>query len=280
MTPDYPIALVCDSTADIPDALVDQYHINVVPNILMVEGKSYTDGRDITREEFYQRLPGWRDLPTTGTASAGEYELLFEKLLSNGAQRILSIHAASNLSGICNAAQVAANAFDNRVTVIDSQQLSMGTGFQVLAAAEAIQRSEPFESVIEIIHDVRRRVRVFAMLDTLEFVRRSGRVSWARARIGNFLNLKPFVEVQAGKVLSMGEARTRQRGIKRLKEFLQKLGPIDCLAILHSNAEQDAHQFLENLGQFEHLSIPIVNITTIIGVHVGPQGLGFAAVVS
>ena len=280
MTQDNPIALVCDSTADIPESLLDPYQISVVPNILMVDGKSYVDGRDITREEFYQRLPGWRELPTTGTASAGEYEQLYEKLLSNGAQKIISIHAASNLSGIFNAAQVAANAFDNRVTVFDSQQLSLGTGFQVLAAAEAIKRSEPIESVIEIINDVRRRARVFAMLDTLEYVRRSGRVSWARARIGNFLNLKPFVEVQAGKVLSMGEARTRQRGIKRLKEFLLKLGPLDRLAILHSNAEADARQFMEDLDQFDHLAIPVVNITTIIGVHVGPQGLGFAAVVS
>ncbi len=280
MTQDNPIALVCDSTADIPESLLDEYQISVVPNILMVDGKSYVDGRDITREEFYQRLPGWRELPTTGTASAGEYEQLYEKLLSNGAQKIISIHAASNLSGIFNAAQVAANAFDNRVTVFDSQQLSLGTGFQVLAAAEAIKRSEPIEFVIEIINDVRRRARVFAMLDTLEYVRRSGRVSWARARIGNFLNLKPFVEVQAGKVLSMGEARTRQRGIKRLKEFLLKLGPLDRLAILHSNAEADARQFMEDLDQFDHLAIPVVNITTIIGVHVGPQGLGFAAVVS
>ena len=165
-------------------------------------GKNFTNGC-LDGENY--RLQVLHLLVSTNNYMKNYYQI--------GAQKIISIHAASNLSGIFNAAQVAANAFDNRVTVFDSQQLSLGTGFQVLAAAEAIKRSEPIESVIEIINDVRRRARVFAMLDTLEYVRRSGRVSWARARIGNLLNLKPFVEVQAGKVLSMGEARTRQRGI-------------------------------------------------------------------
>jgi DegV family protein with EDD domain len=122
------------------------------------------------------------------------------------------------------------------------------------------------------------RVGIIAMLDTLEYIRRSGRVSWARARIGNLLQIKPFIELKDGTVSSLGESRTRGKGIQRLKEFLIKLGNLERLAILHTNAEQDAHKFLDNLHI--HLSHPplVINVTTVIGTHVGPNALGFAAV--
>jgi fatty acid-binding protein DegV len=113
----------------------------------------------------------------------------------------------------------------------------------------------------------------------LEYVRRSGRVSWARARIGNLLNLKAFIEVKEGKVLSLGEGRTRQKSIDRFVELVRKLGPLERLAILHSNAEQDARRMLGNLNPILPSEPLIVNVTTVIGVHVGPNGLGIAAVV-
>ena len=119
------------------------------------------------------------------------------------------------------------------------------------------------------------------MLDTLEYVRRSGRVSWARARLGNLLNFKPFVELIEGKVLNLGETRTRHRGIDRLKELLFNLGALENLAILHTNAESDARQFWAEVKDHFQPSIEplIVNVTTIIGVHIGPNGLGFAAII-
>jgi len=157
--------------------------------------------------------------------------------------------------------------------------VSLGLGFQVLAAAEAVRQEASLESVLRRVEDVRRRIRLIAMLDTLEYVRRSGRVSWARARLGNFFQVRPFIELRDGNVLSLGETRTRSKGIQRLKETLLKLGNLERLAILHSNAEDDARRFLDDLG----LSLPfpplVINVTTIIGTHVGPNGLGFAAVI-
>jgi DegV family protein with EDD domain len=233
----------------------------------------------MTREQFYRHLPEMKSLPTTATASSGTYEQLYQDLFHQGFSQIISIHASSLLSGIYNAAIIAAQAFENRIHVIDSQSISLGLGFQAIAAAEAAP-SQPLEKVLEIIADVRRRIRVIALLDTLEFVRRSGRVSWARARLGEFLQIKPLIEVRAGKVVSLGETRTRRKGIERLTEILSSLGRIDRLAILHTNAEADAQAFLDAIqSKIEHPPF-CVNITTVIGTHTGPKALGFTVMLS
>lgn len=274
------IAFVTDSTADIPTEQQNLFRIEIVPNILIVEGKCLEDGKDISREEFYRRLPTLKLPPTTSTASSGAYEQVYERVLSQGARQVISVHAASALSGIYNSARVAASRFNERVYVIDSKQLSLGTGFQVLAAAEAAARGATIEKVLETLQKVRLRIRVVAMLDTLEYVRRSGRVSWARARLGSLLNIKPFVEVKEGQVMSIGETRTRRKGIERLKELLLKQGPLERLAILHTNSELDARQILDDINPYLLLTeiSPIINVTTIVGVHTGPNGLGFAVV--
>ncbi len=272
------IAIVTDSTADIPADYAERYLIHVIPNIIIIDGKSLEDGVDITRQEFYEKLVSMKTLPTTATASSGVYQQLYERLLGQGAKNILSIHASSLLSGIYNAAHIAAQEFQDRVSVIDSQQLSLGLGFQVLEAARAVSRRESLRAVFSIIDDVRRRIRLIAMLDTLEYIHRSGRVSWARARLGNLLRIKPFVEVKNGSVLSLGEARTYQRGVARLRELLLHQGPIEQLAILHTNAEENARRFLSNLP----LPLPenplLVNVTSVIGTHTGPNGIGFTLV--
>ncbi|MCU0487678.1 MAG: DegV family protein [Anaerolineales bacterium] len=274
------IAIVTDSTADIPPDLAAQYQVHIVPNLMVIAGKSYEDGAGISREEFYRRLPGMKEIPTTATASAGTYEALYESLLNQGAKHVISIHAPAALSGIMNAASAAAIRFEERIKVLDSGQLSLGLGFQALAAAEAALRGATIDQVLHLLESIYYRARVVAMLDTLEYVRRSGRVSWARARLGNLLSIKPFVEVQHGKVLSIGETRTRRKGIERLRHLLIQTSPLERLGILHSNAEADALAFLDELKfQLELPAlVPVVNITTIVGVHVGPSGLGFAAI--
>jgi DegV family protein with EDD domain len=278
MRPPTQTAIVTDSTADIPQNLVEEYHIQVIPNIIVIDGESLEDGVGISREDFYRRLPDMKTAPSTATASSGAYQALYESLLQTGYENILSIHTSSLLSGIFNAASVAAQAFGEQVRVIDSGYVTMGLGFQVLAAAEAARQGLSMEAIQNHLTDVRKRVRVIAMLDTLEYLRRSGRVSWAKARLGNLLHLKAFVEVNEGRIVSLGEARTRRKGIERLKEFLKNLGPLERLAILHTNAEAEARKILNETSPHLVLRPLVVNITTIIGTHVGPNGLGFATV--
>jgi DegV family protein with EDD domain len=277
-------AIVTDSTADLPADLVERYQIEVVPNLVVIDGKSYTDGIDISRQEFYERLPGIRNLPTTATASEGAYQEVYENLLQKGAQSVFSIHLASQLSSVFSVASAAAQAFGydkeqyKRVNVVDSKQLSLGLGFQALEAAEAFSQGANLEDVLKHLANVRQRCKVMAMLDTLEYVRRSGRVSWMRAQLGNILSIKPFLEVREGEVLRLGEARTRGKGIERLLNFARQLGKLERLAVLHTNAEEDARHFMETLRP--EISVPpfIVYVTSVIGTHVGPNALGFAAV--
>jgi DegV family protein with EDD domain len=273
------ISIVTDSTADIPSDLIEKYQIQVIPNLIMIDGASLQDGIGISRQEFYQRLPWLDPPPTTATASSGVYSETYERLFRQGARYILSMHPSARLSGILNAASSAAQAFGEKVHVLDSGQVSLGLGFQVLAAAEAIYQDASLDNVLRRIKDVGNRVHLVAMLDTLEYVRRSGRVSWARARLGNLFQIKPFIELKEGVVFSLGESRTRAKGCLRLKEFLSRLGSLERLAILHTNAEQDARQFLAELQLNLPLPPLIINVTTVIGNHVGPNGLGFVAVI-
>lgn len=273
------IAIVTDSTADIPPDLINKYQIKVVPNIIIFGDKNLEDGKGISRQEFYERLPSMNPLPTTATAASGVYAELYAELFARGAKHVISLHASSKLSGIYNAARLAANEFVGRVKVIDSEQITLGLGFQVLAAAEVIDQGANLNFVEDIITDTRRRIRVVAMLDTLEFVRRSGRVSWARARIGALLRIKPFLEVSNGDVLSLGETRTFTKGVIRLADMLNRLGPLVKLAVLHTNAEVEALSFAERYSPKNIPSPLIINVTTVIGTHVGPHGLGFAAVI-
>jgi len=273
-----PIAIVTDSTADIPPDIVEQHQVEVIPAIIVMEGQSMEDGKGISRSEFYEKMPSLKTLPTTATPSSGKFYTLYESLLHGGAHTILSLHVASQLSGIYNTAKMAAHSFGERVHVIDSGSISMGLGFQVIAAAEAVAENLSTKNIIHRITDVQKRIRVYAMLDTLENIRRSGRVSWATARVGTFLRIKLFVEVLEGSVLNLGKTRTRTKGIKYLKELISNLGSLERLAILHSNAEADARQMLAELDLDLHMTPPVVNITPVIGTHVGANGLGIAAI--
>lgn len=272
-----PIAIVSDTTADLPQELIADLPIRIVPNILVLEGKSFLDGQDITREDFYAKLPTLKTNPTTASPASGTFQRLYEDLLASGYTEIISIHPPAGLSGLFNSASIAARTLNPRVTVVDSAFISLGLGFQALCAAEDALRGLSVPAILEHLNGLRDRIQVTAMLDTLEFVRRSGRVSWARASLGSLMNIKPFIALKDGKVISLGESRTRHRGIDRLREMLHSLGVLDRLAILHTNAETEAVSFLNSLRVDVHHAPFIVNVTTVIGTHTGPNGLGYAA---
>jgi len=161
--------------------------------------------------------------------------------------------------------------------VIDTGQLTLGIGFQVLAAAEAAARGADLKAILAAVANTRMREKVAAVLDTMLYLKRSGRVHWAKAAIGGLLNLKPLVEITEGKVESLGAARTTHQGHQRILEMLLELGKLERLVILHTNAEHRARQLLADL-KTDLVDVPLVNVTTVIGTHVGPNGLGFVAV--
>lgn len=275
------IGIVTDSTCDIPAHIAEQYEIEVVPSILIIDGKEYAEGKGITREEYYNRLPSLQTPPTTAAPSIGDFSTRYSSLLSRGHDHILSIHAAATLTTTINSAHQAAQEFPGKVTVIDSFSLSLGLGFQVLAAAEAAQE-DGFDAALAAVESTRKRLHVIAALDTMDYLRRSGRVPAAVTFFSGILNIKPMVELTEGRLKPIGAARTTNQTSQRVLEMLIEDGKLERLAILHTNAEARARELLNNLMQQASQSVPrdilMVNVTTVIGTHVGPNGLGFAAV--
>ena len=274
------IGIVTDSTCDLPVALVEQYGLEVIPSILVLEGKEYIDGQTITRDEFYRRLPALRTPPTTAAPAMGEYASRYESLLSRGCEQVLSIHAAGKLTSIVDTARLAARDFAGRVACVDSGSLSLGLGFQVLAAAEAAEMG--LQAALAAIESTQKRLKVNAALDTMEYLRRSGRVPGAVAALGGLLSIKPLVNLTGGVVKAVAAVRTTHQADERLLNSLLELGPLERLAVLHSGFESRARRFLDILMRKASQSVPrdilLVNVTTVIGTHVGPHGLGFAAI--
>jgi DegV family protein with EDD domain len=272
------IAVVTDSTSDIPPDLVTQYDIHIIPAILVINGQSFEDGRGITRQELYRQLPSMKIPPTTAAPASGTFQHAYDALLAKGIDQIISIHLSSKLSGMYNTAMVAAKAIGKRVKVIDSHHVTLGLGFQVLTAARSAMAGMNLAEIQQQITAIYRHTHLVAMLDTLEYARRSGRISWARSSLSALFQLRPFLGIQDGEVIRMGETRTRQKGIARLYQMLTALGPLEQLAVLHSNAEADAIHLAEHFKAVVKNIPLIINVTSVIGVHVGPNGLGFVAV--
>ena len=272
------IAIVTDSTSDISPDIASEHDIHVIPAILVVNGQSLEDGHGISRKDLYHQLPSMKVSPTTAAPSSGTFQKAYEALLKKGADQIISIHVSSVLSSIYNTALLAAKSIGKQVLVIDSRHVTLGLGYQVLAAAEAARAGQTLAEIQKLVADIRKRIHLVAMLDTLEYAHRSGRISWARTSISSFLQIKPFVGIKDGKVIRMGESRTRKKGIERLYTMLAALGPLEDLAVLHSNAESDAIRLADHFKMVMKNHPQIINVTSIIGVHVGPNGLGFVAV--
>ena len=276
------LGIVTDSTSDIPVYLAEQNNIQVVSTILVLEGKEYLDGIGITREEFYTRLPSLPASrpPTTAAPSIGDFTGAYETLLSQGCDHVISIHAASQLTTIVNVARQAAQDFPDKVTCIDSGSLSLGLGFQVLAAAEESELG--LKPALDAIASTRKRLQVTAALDTMEYLKRSGRVPGLVATLGGILSIKPMIELIDGEVKAIGAVRTTKQADERILNFLLGLGDLERLAVLHTNAEPRARNLLSEMMSQARQSVPrdilFVNVTAVIGTHLGPNGLGFAAV--
>jgi fatty acid-binding protein DegV len=259
------LGLVTDSTSDLPADLAADRGIAVVPAVLVIDGRSYVDGRGISREAFYNRLPGMTTLPTTASPSIGEFVETYRRLLGEGCDHVLSVHAAGKLTTIADVAQMAAADLDGRITVLESGSLSLG-----------------LEAALAAVRSVRGRTRVVAALDTMEYLRRSGRVPATVAALGGLLSIKPVVELSEGDVEPLGAVRTTRQANKRMRDLLLGLGALERLAVLHTNAEGRARWLLDEVIRAGGSQVPreilMVNVTTVIGTHVGPYGLGFAAV--
>jgi DegV family protein with EDD domain len=270
------IAIVTDSTADIPVETAESLSISVIPAVLTLDGETYVDGHDISRAEFYQRMPDLRTPPTTAVPSTIVFEETYQRLFESGVERILSIHLSSKLSAMVNTAMQAARNFGDRVKVFDSSQLSLGTGFQAIEAARVVKEGFDFDQVMSTARQFRDKAYVVALIDRLEFMRRSGRVNWLRANIGDFLHIKQLVEVKGGLVNALERTRTYTKAFERLISIAFAWSNIRRLAVLHSGAPEKAKELTKRVADLCPNPLMIVDVTTVIGAHVGPGCVGLA----
>ncbi len=272
------VYILTDSTSDIPSEVASRLHITVVPAYVQIGDHSYPDGEELDREAFYAHLSKWSNLPTTSVPPIDAFASAYRRLGAE-AEEVIAIVVSTTLSGMYNVAQRAVEDVPGlNVHVVDSEQVSLGLGWMVIAAAEAAAKGASVPDILALVEDMKPRMHVYAALDTMEFLRRSGRVSWARAMAAQILRIKPIVEVARGKVENLGLVRTREKAIARLEELTRAIGPLERLAFLHSGAPEIEilYRRLQDLCSPENLITSLT--TTIIGAHVGPRGLGIAAV--
>lgn len=274
-----PVRIVTDSTCDLPAETIARYGISVVPLFINIGEQGFLDGVDLTREEFYKRLPSYPVHPTTAVPSPLKFRAVYDSLVDAGATQVLSIHISVALSAVVNVARIAAQETSTvPVTVFDSQQLSLGTGFLVETAAKMAADGCEIEEILAVLNEQARRSHVFAVLDTLEFLKRSGRMNKYVAGLGTLLQLKPILTMHNGKP-GTERVRTRERATQRLLELLQGVGRLERLAIVHTHAPERVAELRSLAAQFMPSdAVWAVDITPVIGSHIGPGAFGFAAI--
>jgi DegV family protein with EDD domain len=276
------VRIVTDSTSDIPPELADKWHVEVVPCYIHFGTESFLDRLELPRSEFYRRLETEPDLPTTSAPPSGLFAEAYEKLL-DGASGIISLHPPDQLSALRQSALNGWDLLQSKLPfrAIDSGQITMGLGWLVIRAAQTAAKGCDLDEIISIIDRLRSRVQVYAALDTIGYLQRSGRVGWARGTIGRLLRIRPMLKVFEGQVVSLGYSRTHSKTMEALVDHLRELGRLENIAILHSNAPGLAEHFKELIAPLD-LPEPLlsINITPVLGTHVGPNGLGFASVQS
>jgi DegV family protein with EDD domain len=276
------IRIVTDSTCDLPAETIARYGIHIVPLYINVGSQGYLDGIDISREEFYTRLPFFSTHPTTAIPSTERFVAAYNALADEGASEVLSIHISTALSGILDVAHAAAReTTSTHVTVIDSRQLSLGTGFLVETAAKMAEADSSVGEIIRALDNQVQHTHVFAALDTLEYLERSGRMNKYVAGIAALLQIKPIMIMHDGKPGSE-RVRTQDHSLKRVVEMLAKAGPLERVAMVHTHASPEILAKLHSMAAYllPQGAILSVDITPVIGAHIGPGAVGFAIVQS
>ncbi|MDQ1661600.1 MAG: fatty acid kinase fatty acid binding subunit [Blastococcus sp.] len=274
-----PVAVLTDSTAYLPSNLLEQYDIGVVPLYVVLPGRSGREGREIGPDDVARALAVRGQRVSTSRPTPGDFVLAFRRRLEQGAERIVSVHLSAELSGTCDAARLAAaQVGEHLVTVVDSRSAAMGVGFSVLAAARAAAGGAEAPDVAEVARTTAAATRTFFVVDTLEHLRRGGRIGSAAAVLGSALSVKPLLNMRDGQVLPLEKVRTFARALSRLVQRSVEAagtGPVS-VAVHHlaapERAERLAAELRERLPALDELFVS--ELGAAIGAHVGPGAVG------
>jgi DegV family protein with EDD domain len=270
-----PVKIVTDSGADLPPQLVKELGITVIPLYVRFGEEVHRDRVDITEDEFYKRLEHDPIHPNTTQPTPQDFADVYQKLTQE-ADGIVSIHISGALSGTCNSALQGKEMVDKKcpIEVIDSKVLTMALGLIVVVAATAAKAGQSLGEVVKETKQTLPKLRLLALLDTLEYLQKGGRIGKAKALLGSILNVKPILTLKDGEVVPAGQVRTRAKGIDKLVEFGQSAKKIQDLAVIHNTTPDEAKNLAERLGSvFDRKKIKIARVGPTLGVHMGPGAL-------
>jgi DegV family protein with EDD domain len=271
------IALIVDSMCDLPHEFINKFGIKVLPAKIIYPNEEYADRVDIQPEDVYQRMPD--EVPTTSMPALNEIKETFETICQEGFTHVLAMHISSGLSGTYQTVKMVARDFENiKISVFDSKTLSMGTGWMVLEAARNIASGQCFERVLDNLHHMQPRVEVYYIIETLEYLRRGGRIGRVAGMLGELLHVKPIISVdREGKYFTYCKARGRVKSIEKLVEIVEKAVKEKQinLAIMHGGASREFEKLVERLSKLPNIKEIITSdISPALGVHTGPGLLG------
>jgi len=277
------VAIITDSTAYLPQNIVDELGIYTVPLTLQWDGESYRDGVDIKAEEFYDRLANSDTIPTTSQVTVNEFNNLFKKLLDDG-YAVFAMLISSGISGTVDSAQQAAENFpDAPLIVMDSQFVSMALGFMVMKVARAAQEGASLSECHALAEAVYPNIGVYFTVDTLKYLNKGGRINTAKRLLGSALNIKPIMEIRDGKIELVESVISRKKAIQRMLELAERdiagRQPVRICAF-HAKAEDDNRMLMaEAIERFNPIETVTTFVSPVIGTHTGPGTVSIAYMV-
>lgn len=274
------IKLICDSLSDIPKELLEKYDIHEVPLTVIFDGEEYIDGIDLSKEEFYKMLRNSENMPKTSQCTYIQFRDTFKKYLNEG-KDILYIGGSSTASGTLQSAMMAKNDLEGNICIVDTQNLSIGSGCFLLSAAEMIEKNKSIEEIFDYLEKLKNNIEVLFTVDTLDYLQKGGRISLAKATIGNMLNIKPILSIQDGLVKPVNQVRGKKQVVSKIIALIkEKFGEdlSDKRIILgYGDNENEIRSFEEKLkSEFNISEILTVNVSSCICAHTGPGIIGIA----
>jgi len=278
------IHLVTDSTADISPDQARVAGITIVPLTVFFGDEAYLDGIDLDNASFYRKLRLSKELPRTSQPSPAAFQEAYIRLINEGADAILSIHLSAKLSGTYQSACTARDTLPDTVKkipieILDSQSISVGMARAILRAAQEAREGLSLPEIKAHVLDELARTRILAVLDTLEYVKRGGRIGAARALLGNMLSVKPIISLKDGEVIPVEQPRTRSKAYARVAQLLQEMGKVEHVSIAESS-EGASQQLVEEVKTVYTGDLSIHRLGPVLGTHTGPGTAAIAAVIA
>ena len=271
------VRVITDSVSDLPASIARELDITVVPANVHFGTQVFKDGVDLTTDQFFERLLNGPDFPTTSQPSVGEFVDAYSRVAED-ADAIVSIHVSGKVSGTVNSARQGAERVEVEcpIEVLDTQQASMGVGLIAMAAARAAQGGAAVDEVLAVAKSATERAQCIALLDTLEFLQKGGRIGKAKALVGTLLKIKPLIMVQDGEVHDFAKERTRRKAIARLERAADEFAPLTSASVMYSTSRDEADALAETLrplmtGEEDPI---VVRFGPALGTYVGPDSLG------